>query len=63
MLELEMSFKIASFTEIPFQGEAPREVLNAAFCVCASFTEMEIEKPQDNSLGAKCRSLSCFTSI
>lgn len=37
--------KIASFTEIPFQEEAAREVLNAAFCVPAPFTElwMEIE--------------------
>lgn len=49
-------FKIASFTEIPFQEEATREVLNAAFCVSASLTElqMEIEKPQDNSVVAKC---------
>lgn len=28
--------KIASFTEIPLQEEATREVLNAAFCVSAS---------------------------
>lgn len=48
--------KIASFTEIPFQEEATREVLNTAFCVSASFTElqMEIEKPQSDSDGAKC---------
>lgn len=33
--------KIASFTEIPFQEEATREVQNAAFCVSASFTELQ----------------------
>lgn len=35
--------KIASFTEIPFQEEATREVLNAAFCVSASFAELQME--------------------
>lgn len=35
--------KIASFTEIPFQEESTREVLNAAFCVSASFTEFQME--------------------
>lgn len=35
--------KIASFTEIPFQEEATREVLNTAFCVAASFTELQME--------------------
>lgn len=35
--------KIASFTEITFQEEATREVINAAFCVSASFTELQME--------------------
>lgn len=35
--------KIASFTEIPFQEGTTREVLNAAFCVSASFTELQME--------------------
>ncbi len=35
--------EIASFTEIPFQEQTTREVLNAAFCVSASFTELQME--------------------
>lgn len=41
--QLQNESKIASFTEIPFQEEATREVLNAAFCVSASFTELQME--------------------
>lgn len=36
--------KIASFTEITFQEEATREVLNTAFCVSAPFTELQNHK-------------------
>lgn len=44
--------KIASFTEIPFQEEATREVLNGAFCVSASFAELQMEVENHKTIQA-----------
>lgn len=41
--------KIASFTEIPFQEDATREVLNAAFFVFAAFTELQMKIENNNN--------------
>ena len=42
--------KIASFTEIPFQEEATREVLNTSFCVSAPLTELQMEIDNHNTV-------------